>query len=116
MLLSEAQTFIDKWMIGEPKVFWYYDSGLFYKEVLIITRMSDNVFEVDTQKSTWRKEKGFNKEGIEKLLRKDLLVWRQYASVHEDFRREKTGGCTCGQWAIDKNGLHYPGCDKYNGK
>jgi hypothetical protein len=111
LLTSEAEDLITSWAIENSYVFDYRGYWL-DPEILVINRKAEDLFVVDYSRSTV-KEGPFTKEQMLKMLTKNLIVHRLWASVNTNYREERTGGCTCGAWRISKDYPHAFSCKRY---
>ena len=114
MTRSEIEQFLNNWLKGDGKVFWYKDYGWFDTEVLVIFKMREDLYSVDEVKSTVY-DGPFTREQMEWLINKRLLIHREFVSIDKDFREERNGGCTCGAWRTTNPDKHAFGCKKYRG-
>lgn len=111
MLINEVDEFLDRWNKEDSKGFKYLDYGLFIVEYLVITKKDADLYIIDPRSTC--NEKDFNYKEIHTLLCRDKLILYDGGSPYVDFKRVKTGGCTCGSWVLGKDYPHDRNCSLY---
>jgi hypothetical protein len=113
MLEQTARLLLDRWEIGEARVFIYHNYWMVSpEEVIIIHRLDKHYFKTDAEKSTINPGFFTNTELIA-LLVDGKLVEKLYGSVNINYRTERNGGCECGAWRTNNPKLHTHKCPKY---
>jgi hypothetical protein len=111
MAPKDVDTFIKTWKIDEEIAFYYYEY-LLEEEILTIVRRSDDLFEVNIDKSSvftgdW------NKNEMEKILSRDGIVTYKVNVFGRYW--VKSGGCECGAWRTGDPDCHSNWCPKHRG-
>lgn len=112
MLTSDVELFLANWPTTDWRVFDYKDYGWFDIEVLVIHRVSEDLFKVDSKNSTVN-DGPFNKIQISKLLSSDLLIPRYIGNAYSNYKQLRTKGCQCGAWRSLNPHNHSPMCPLY---
>ena len=111
MVRTDVEDFLSKWYGTDGKIFKYVRFGPL-EYVCIVRGMWGEEYKCDLDKSTT--DVGtFNKEDFIKKLTNEELIYVEDSQHLRDGHYHKTGGCTCGAWAIPwMEGHHYPMCKK----
>lgn len=114
MLLSEIETLVNQWFVGEYKVF-IIRYTFAEPDTLIIYKCEEDLYRVDLDRSTTRYFKKFGKEELVIRIRNGSLEYKPYMSIHVNYRTERANGCECGAWKTTEPNCHSPICKHYKG-
>lgn len=103
MLKSDAEHFLEMWSEGEGKIFRYH-RPLVPTEYVVFNKVNIGGFvfeyEPDAEKSTYIYLIKMDQETFVKKLAIEEFVYVRPWNWQVSTRDMKTGGCTCGAWAV----------------
>lgn len=113
MLRSDAENFLKLWDSG-PKVF-KYRRALVPIEYVVFRKVNEGdytyYYEFEPTKSTYPDLKNLEEDVFLKMLANEELVFAKDWGWNTNTRDMKTGGCTCGAWAVrESERLHDRKC------
>jgi hypothetical protein len=100
------------WHESDIKVFKYKREFL-PDEFLVVKKDTEGNLVLDKTNSTIQ-YKGFNKAHWEYMMLSGEIVFKENFYWHTNVLNYKTGGCTCGAWALNNSSqTHQKGCILY---
>ena len=102
MRRSDAEQFLQFWDSSTCKVFRYL-RPLVPNEYVVFRKLSLdslNAYEPAPEKSTYICLKTMDEETFIKALLREEFIYVKDWTWQTDTRQMKTGGCTCGAWAV----------------
>lgn len=103
MLRSDAENFLEMWSEGESKIFRYL-RPLVPNEYVVYRKSNLGSFvyeyEPEPTKSTYTNLKKMDHDKFLKAVANEELIYVRPWTWQSNTREMKTGGCTCGSWAV----------------
>lgn len=110
MLRSDVEDMLSRWYDGSSRMYKYIRLGPV--EYVCFFRLSSEEFKCEKDKSSMDLGILAKEDFIKKLINEELQFVENFR-YGRDGTYIKTGGCTCGAWAIPwMANHHYPGCQK----
>jgi len=111
---TEATTYLTNWIVGEKKVLKYYTilrKGVNY---IILTKVKEDLYKVDTIKSSCSIGPYYStKDMIEKLVDKEFRPGEAFLGTERDYKSDRIGLCECGLGETTYSDMHYKFCPLY---
>ena len=106
---KDIDKFIEEWIEGQERVFYYYEYWL-DEEILTIKKINNGLYEINRNKSTVNAGHWDN-TNMRKILGREGLVFKRVGTYMEYWK--KGNGCECGAWRTLNPDCHVDYCPKY---